>query len=321
MIKEVTSKTEWDEFVVNSGGHPLQLWGWGELKSKTGPWKAYRLTVGNHGRAQVLIRDLPRPFHHMAYIPRGPITAEQGSRQQALDEIAKWAKKQGCIELKIEPDWPENTPVPKSFRRSKNNIQLGRTVILDLGKSDEELLANATKKTRQYIRKSASSGVTVRETNNVADIKKCLEIYRQTAQRADFNLHGDDYYYSLATLLGKNNRIFVAENGGEVVSFLWLIATPAVAFELYGGVNEQGMELRANYALKWEAIQQMKQSRVAQYDMNGLLNDGVSNFKLGFSGNTETNLIGTLDKSLSPLYGLWETVIPLGKKITHSLHK
>lgn len=321
MIKETRDKAEWDKFVSDSGGHPLQLWGWGELKTKTGPWTAYRLMTENHGGAQVLIRDLPQPFRHMAYIPRGPIVAKQGSRQKVLDEIAKWAKQQGCIELKIEPDWPTETAIPRGFKRSKNNIQLGRTVMLDLGKTEDELLANATKKTRQYVRKSAGSGVTVCETTNIADIKKCLEIYHQTAQRADFNLHGDDYYYSLATLLGKNNRIFVAEHSGKVVSFLWLIATPTVAFELYGGVNEQGMELRANYTLKWEAIKQMKQGGVERYDMNGLLNDGVSNFKLGFSGNAETNLIGTLDKSLSPLYGLWETVIPLGKKITHALHK
>ena len=31
-IVEITDKNEWDGFININGGHPLQLWGWGELK-------------------------------------------------------------------------------------------------------------------------------------------------------------------------------------------------------------------------------------------------------------------------------------------------
>ena len=33
-IIEITDKKEWDDFVNEHNGHPLQLWGWGELKSR-----------------------------------------------------------------------------------------------------------------------------------------------------------------------------------------------------------------------------------------------------------------------------------------------
>jgi lipid II:glycine glycyltransferase (peptidoglycan interpeptide bridge formation enzyme) len=91
------------------------------------------------------------------------------------------------------------------------------------------------------------------------------------------------------------------------------LATQANCFELYGGVNREGQDLRANYALKWHAIKFAKSSGSVVYDLNGLLNDGVSNFKLGFS-NEETNLVGTWDLPLSPLYLAWEKVLPFAKK-------
>ena len=34
--REVTSAEEWDALVDERGGHPMQAWGWGELKERTG---------------------------------------------------------------------------------------------------------------------------------------------------------------------------------------------------------------------------------------------------------------------------------------------
>ena len=62
----VTDPAEWDRIVDAAGGHPLQLWGWGEVKA-SGPWRPVRLKVlGPDGEvaggAQVLVRRLPAPF-------------------------------------------------------------------------------------------------------------------------------------------------------------------------------------------------------------------------------------------------------------------
>ena len=321
-INVCDSRAEWDKFVVENGGHPLQLWGWGESKSESDHWQAYRLLVGKIGGAQVLIRQLPKPFGRMAYIPRGPVVMNKKDRSKVLEILAKWAKEQGCIELKAEPDWTTDDCVKiAGFRSSKNTILVPKTVMLDLSQSEDELLAKVEKKTRQYIRKSASEGIIIREITEQGDIKNCLDIYKQTAKRADFGLHSDKYYYDIAEQLGKNNRIFVAEKGGEVLSFLWLAVTPHIAFELYGGVNDRGQELRANYTLKWETVRQIRSEGVKFYDMNGLLNDGISSFKLGFSGKVETILVGALDKPLSPLYGLYEKALPTGKKIIQKMKK
>ena len=39
--REVTDAQAWDEIVNAHAGHPMQAWGWGELKERTG-----LLTIG-----------------------------------------------------------------------------------------------------------------------------------------------------------------------------------------------------------------------------------------------------------------------------------
>jgi lipid II:glycine glycyltransferase (peptidoglycan interpeptide bridge formation enzyme) len=323
MVKEIQDQAEWDKLATEQGGHPLQLWAWGELKRTHGPWTPYRLRVEQGdkfiGGAQVLARRMPKPFGRMFYVPRGPFCSDN-NRGEALQELTTWAKGQGGVELKIEPDWTEMKRWPAGWRRSKNRILVTKTALIYLSQTEEEILAAAAKKTRQYIRKSASSGVTVRRITAKKDIAACLEIYRETAEQRKFGLHDDSYYYDLAELGGDANRIYLAEKDGQPLSFLWNLRTPACEFELYGGVNGAGQELRSNYCLKWHAITEAKAAGVEIYDMNGLLNDGISNFKRSFTGE-DTDWVGTWDKPLSPLYQIAETGLPLAKKTVQTFNK
>jgi len=323
MIKEIKDQTEWDALVTEQGGHPLQLWAWGELKSQHGPWTPIRLAVEQGerlvGGAQILARTMPRPFGRLFYIPRGPFCLKK-NRGEVLRDLAVWAKQQGGVELKIEPDWTEMNDWPAGWRRSNNRILVPQTALIDLCQTEDEILAAAAKKTRQYIRKSATAGVMVRRVTDKKDIAKCLKIYHATAEQRKFGLHDDSYYYDLARLASEANLIYLAEKDGQPLSFLWNLRTPAVEFELYGGVNATGQELRSNYALKWQAITAARAAGVKTYDMNGLLNDGISNFKRSFTG-AETTWVGTWDKPLSPLYRVWETALPAAKKTVRAVNK
>lgn len=312
----------WDGQVLNREGHPLQLWGWGEVKA-SGHWRAERVGVYEDdtlvGLAQLLLRPLPGPLKSLAYVPRGPVAAPE-KREEVLQALASYVKEQhGSVVLTVEPDWKE-IPAVAGWQVSPNPILMARTLILDLAKSENDLLADMTKKTRQYIRKSEGSGVEVRMAKTPEDIAACLVIYKQTAQRAGFDLHGDHYYEDIFRLLGDHSQVFMAVYEGRVVAFLWLAVSEATAFELYGGMNDEGQQLRANYTLKWEAIRRTKEWGVARYDMNGLLNDGVSKFKQGFASH-ETMLAGTYEKPLSPLYVVWAKGLPMAKKIIRLVKK
>ncbi len=310
----------WDETVLDLGGHPLQLWGWGELKSAHN-WRARRVLFRESdvivGAAQILFRPLPGLFKRLSYVPRGP-AYQDGRNREVYEALAEYVKQylSGTV-LTVEPD-TEDAPDARGFQRSKNTILIPRTLILDLTKSEDELLEAMTKKTRQYIRKSGREGVMLKQVTSREAIAKCLEIYHETAARAHFALHGDDYYYDVHEKLGDASVIFAAYEGEKLLSFVWLAVSGATAFELYGGMNDRGQELRANYALKWHAITTCKRWGIARYDMNGLLNDGVSTFKQGFASH-EDMLAGTFDYPLSPLYTVWTIALPKVKSIVRKI--
>lgn len=370
-IAQITDKSQWDDFINRSGGHPLQLWGWGELKEGHN-WQAHRLFIKEIsadadvndkesgsivGAIQILTRKLPWPLKSFAYAPRGPVILSHKPEEQtkiltAITDYCKHKLSPRPVCLSIEPDWedfPETSLANSKWRQAKNTILIPKTLIVDLSKDDDELLAEMSKKTRQYIRKSSSS-ISVREIENEEELEKCLDIYEETANRAGFAIHGRDYYKDLWRDLGENSPIFAAfteveegtkpqgfsedkdkkiihEHYGskafkntELVAFLWLAKSDRTSFELYGGVNELGQKTRANFILKWLTMKQMQSQGVIRYDMNGLLNDGISNFKRGFAKH-EDMLPGTYDYPISKTYFIWANFLPTMKKIVRKFKK
>jgi lipid II:glycine glycyltransferase (peptidoglycan interpeptide bridge formation enzyme) len=313
----------WNEIVHDLGGHPLQLWGWGELKAAHN-WRVVRVIFTDDegtvaGGSQILLRKLPASLGDIAYVPRGPV-ARKGSETEVYTALIDYVQTHcNAIVVTVEPDSGE-APTAAGWKKSTNTVLIPRTLILDLEKSEDELLGAMSKKTRQYIRKSASEAVTIRRVTKRDELALCLDIYHQTAGRAGFALHDDSYYYDVADMLDESSLVFAAFDGEAPIAFVWLAISQKTAFELYGGMNEKGQSLRANYALKWHAIRKCKEWGIEHYDMNGLLNDGVSTFKQGFASH-EDMLAGTFDYALSPLYTVWARGLPLVKKGVRTLNK
>ncbi|MDO4868249.1 MAG: peptidoglycan bridge formation glycyltransferase FemA/FemB family protein [bacterium] len=365
-IVEITKKDEWDGFVFKYG-HPLQMWGWGELKAQSPTWKVVRIFIKNVSEepkkkekysdvvaaAQILIRKLPWPLRSFAYIPRGAVIISKKPQERAkiLNFIAEYCQREikpQPVALSIEPDWEEREfsgkeLLEKGWKRAKNTILIPRTLILDLTQSEEKLMADMTKNNRQIVRKS-SEKATVRQIKTPAELETALDIYEETAQRAGFAIHSRKYYQKLFELMGDNAPIYGAfvknstqksrdrreetkqnltqlekiHDREELVGFSWIAKSQKTAFELYGGSNELGRSTRANYILKWLVLIQMKNAGIERYDMNGLLNDGISKFKSKFAHH-ENMLAGTFDKPLSGWYWLWSHGLPTFKKIIRTI--
>lgn len=320
-LQRCSDKEQWDEYVLEHGGHPLQLWSWGQVKSGHG-WVAERVFAYDEdkvvGAAQVLIRRLPLPLRAFAYIPRGPL-AEDEYKDEFLDKLAVLVKRDHhAVALSIEPDTTAFEK-PEGWVRATNKVLSAETIMLDTTKSESDLLADMAKKTRQYIRKSGAD-VKIRQIKKREDIEECLKIYQQTAARAGFNLHNTQYYLDVFIQMQDHSPIFAAYNGEEIVAFLWLAISESTAYELYGGMNELGQDLRANYALKWHAIKKVKEWGLSHYDFGGLVAGGVSNFKQGWASEV-TVLAGTFDKPLSPLYTLWSKGLPFAKKTLQTVRR
>jgi lipid II:glycine glycyltransferase (peptidoglycan interpeptide bridge formation enzyme) len=322
-LKLCQDKEEWDNYVLDHNGHPFQLWGWGDVKTAHG-WITQRLFLYDNngdgeamGAVQLLVRPLPWPFRSVAYVPRGPITDESHA-SELMESLASYVKtNHHSVSVIVEPDVDTYTAT-NGWRKSANHILPSQTILLDLERNEAELLNDMAKKTRQYIRKSESEAIEIKLVRQREELDKCLEIYHATAKRAKFNLHSDQYYYDVFDKLDDHSPVFAAYVDNQPVAFLWLAISADTAYELYGGMNELGQQLRANYILKWHAIKQCRKWELSRYDFGGLIDGGVSTFKLGWA-EQKTEFIGTLEKPLSAAYTLWSKLLPSAKKITHKI--
>ena len=320
-LVEITDRALWDEFVAASPwGHPLQLWGWGETKALS-HWVPYRLALMDGQKVvagvQMLLWRLPWLRYQIVYAPRGPV-AEPGSvaSRELMEAVVAWAREQHGLYVRIEPAWA--TGAPSGWVRARNAIQLAATYTLNLRRSEDDLLEPMSRKHRQYMRKAERDGVSVQRVTD-GDVGAMYQLYLDTATRAGFGIHSEKYYRKLIEQLGERNYLYQAYFEGRPVAFLWLAAAGKTAYELYGGVNAVGAEMKANYALKWEVIRAMKAAGYEIYDFNGRLNEGVSRFKDGF-GPDETDYIGTYDYPLNRIgYQLWENLWPLAKRVGRGL--
>jgi peptidoglycan pentaglycine glycine transferase (the first glycine) len=312
-LREIHDAGEWDRLVdANPWGHPLQLWGWGEGKRESG-WSARRFLTGS-AAAQVLLWPIPKLGRRIAYLPRGPV-AEPGSKaaNEMLGELAEWARGEQVLYLRAEPAWRQGK-FPKGWKRAKHQIQMSQTYVINLGLGESELQAAMSHKHRQYTRKAERDGVTVKRVQD-QDLGPMYAIYTETAKRAGFGIHPGEYYAKLHSELGEHSYLYYANYQGRPVAFLWLAASGRTAYELYGGVNEAGGEVRANYFLKWRAIMDMKAAGYEVYDFNGRVTEGVARFKEGF-GPEEVDWVGTWDYPLnSVMYQAWETLWPVAKPV------
>ena len=324
-LREITDAATWDQAVANHPfGHPLQCWGWGEVKRAAG-WRAHRLAVYDGGQfragAQVLTRPLPGVPLTMLYAPRGPVVAPDDGDALALlaRGLRAQARGQHAIFCKIDPAWPAGTVnalASAKFQPSQDTIQVTDTYTIDLRQPEDAILAGMRSKTRQYIRKAEREETEIIRDTTGEHLAACYAIYEETARRAGFGLHTKAYYENLYRLYpGERQYLYIARRHGTPLSFLWMVCAGRQAVEFYGGVADAGQDFKSNYLLKWHAIQAMKAAGYETYDLNGRVNEGIAQFKQGF-GPAETSWIGPYDAVYhAMLYAGWALGLPLARRM------
>jgi lipid II:glycine glycyltransferase (peptidoglycan interpeptide bridge formation enzyme) len=239
---------------------------------------------------------------------------------KVLDAVARHVRAtRGSVALVAEPDWDAGSVGERGldaagFQRSESTILIPRTLILDLTQSEDDLMAAMSRTTRSNVRKNLKGGLEFRKVASEAELDQILAIYRETASRAGFGIHSDGYYRDIWRFLGEDSPIIAAFDGDQAVAFVWIAKSAGTAFELYGGVTEAGQKARANYGVKWAAFTAMKAEGCTRYDLNGLLNDGISDFKKQFAQH-EDLLTGTWELPLSPLYPVYSRGMPIARLV------
>lgn len=313
----------WNAFVdAQPDASILQHAAWGELKSRFG-WSVERVALTRDERivagAQILFRRLPLRLGTLAYVPRGPIVdwndaALTATLWRGIDALAR--RKRAAL-LKIEPDTHESD-APTGFRLSPHAVQPPRTIVIDLMRSEDEILAAMHHKTRYNIRLSGRKGVVVREAQR-SDLPAFNALMQTTAERDAFGVHSAEYYETAFDLFVPQGRakLFLAEVESQIIAALFAFVHGQRAWYLYGASGEAYREYMPNHALQWQAIRWAKSLGCREYDLWGIpdadeatleaqylsRNDdlwGVYRFKRGFGGQV-LRFAGAFDRVYNSL--------------------
>jgi peptidoglycan pentaglycine glycine transferase (the first glycine) len=328
MIIQPTAE-QWNVFVRSQPrGHILQAPAWGELKSQFG-WSADRIAVTQSDRvvagALVLFRSLPLRLGTLAYVPKGPRLDfdDEDITTELLHGLDRLLKQRRSILLKIEPDRVDDRAFVQrlnslGFRPSPQTIQPPRTVVIDIARSDAEILAAMHQKTRYNIRLAAKKDVIVREAQE-SDLPAFNALMQTTGARDGFAVHSAAYYeaaYRLFVRAGQA-KLFVATYQEQVIAGIFVFAQGDRAWYFYGASGEAERQRMPNYALQWAGIQWAKSRGCREYDLWGVPDEdeavleahyldrhddlwGVYRFKRGFGGQL-TRFAGAFDRVYDPL--------------------
>lgn len=330
--------------------HLLQTWEWSRVKAAYG-WEPQPWTWVEGGRvlaaAMLLRRRLPvrgmAPRLSVLYAPKGPLLdwGQAGIRARVLDDLQRYARQQGSIFLKIDPDVSLGWGIPGSgddravedgaivqrelvvrgWGYSPDQVQYRNTVLIDLRGTEEQLLARMKQKTRYNLRLAGRKGVSVRP-GGAQDLQNLYRMYAETATRDGFVIREERYYRTVwETFLRQQEPAcepLVAEVDGVPVAGIFVFRFAGKAYYLYGMSLAAHREKMPNYLLQWEAIRRAKAGGCLSYDLWGapeVFDErdplwGVFRFKEGLGGQVRRTL-GAWDYAPRPLlYRLYTRVIP-----------
>ena len=190
-IIELHDRAGWNEFLLaqpSQAGIFLQSWEWGEFQKAVGR-KVFRYK-SEDGAAQVI--ELPLPLRKKYwFIPRGAV----------IDGLVEEAHKRGVWFIRFEPIQPLH-PTPYNLHPTKP-VSPTQTLIVDITKSEEELLAAMHEKTRYNVRLALRKGVRCQGSGFSESIfNEFWKLMQETAKRDKFRTHPRGYYETMLRVLG-----------------------------------------------------------------------------------------------------------------------
>ncbi len=317
-----TALLDWDRETASFMQSSL----WGRFKARTG-WRAFLLVPGDSAPSPsetllVLVRPLAAGFS-FAYIPHGPaLLSPQVEAEPILAGIGQaLAGILGPRLVFVRFDLPQDSEelpessmlFPASRLKRGRAVQVPDTVVLDLGKGEEEILAAMKPKWRYNIRLAEKKGVAVsREGLKALDV--FFDLYKETARRDGIAIHSRSYYETLLRLgsepefSGTDISLWVARHEGQALAAIITMFHRGKATYLYGASSDEKRNLMPAYALQWEAIKAAKAWGCVEYDFFGIPASedpsdpmaGLYRFKTGFGGKILRRL-GSIDYPCLPL--------------------
>ncbi|MBW6440923.1 peptidoglycan bridge formation glycyltransferase FemA/FemB family protein [Patescibacteria group bacterium] len=323
LIKEISDKSIWENFVQSNEKNTfLHSWNWGEFNKNTGE-EIWRLGMFNQNElaAVFLVLKIKARRGSFLFIPHGPIFNQKVDNiKQILNDIFQYLKNLGKTEqvgfIRISPlleKTKENLEIFQKFGFRNAPIHMMHpetTWLLDITKSEDDLMKEMRKTHRNLVRRATKDGVKIVQSSEEKYLHAFYDIHTETVQRHKFIPFSYDYIKKEIETFKQDNQIeiFSALYKGKVISSAIVVFYGGQAFYHHGASSSTYMKIPSSYLNLWQAIDEAKKRGKAIFNFYGIVEDkpnhpwsGLSKFKKGFGGYQE-NVLHCQDLPLNQKY-------------------
>ncbi len=298
----VISPQKLDNFVFSK--HPeanfLQSSAWGKTYEIDGKKVFYRgLFDGKKQVASVLAILKPAKRGRYLEVPGGPILDWQNEEvvSEIFDNLRRLAKEQNCVFVRMRPniaDTPKNRQVMQkhNLKLSPMHLHAEHTVMMDLTKSEEDLMSSMRRQTRYEVRRAAKLGIKVTSDDSKEAFEKFYNLQLETAKRQGFIPSERKLILAQHEAFKENAKIYTASLDDKTLAMgLILLQKPEAIYNEAASTLE-GRKYPGAYALQWQVMRDAKKLGIERYNLFGIAPPnsphhryaGVTTFKTGFGG-------------------------------------
>jgi lipid II:glycine glycyltransferase (peptidoglycan interpeptide bridge formation enzyme) len=318
----------------------LQSWVWGEFHKNLGH-PVYRISFTG-GMLQAIVEPARRGRY--LEIPGGPLLSGYASLslwKQAVSLMKEVAGKENCVFIRMRPQisrlprpafgGPRNDiPSYLGFRPAPMHLHAELTRVLDLTKTDEQLLSQMRKSTRYEIKRALKMRIKVEAGDDENLVDNFVRLQSETSAREKFVPFSREYLLEQFRAFRKTNSVRwflirsdpAAAGSDLLISMALVIFYRGEAVYHYAASNAAARHIPAAYAIQWAIIQEARRRGCIRYNLWGDVADdqlgkhrfsGPSLFKRGFGGD-QVAYLHARDLPLSWKYWLNWGVENLRKK-------
>jgi lipid II:glycine glycyltransferase (peptidoglycan interpeptide bridge formation enzyme) len=323
--KLIADKKLWEHFLI--GQKPksfLQSWNWGEVNEKDGS-KIFRIGFFKDnklvGVCLVIEEKAKRGPHFL--VPAGPIINWSDTKVVNLfvKVIKDLATKENCWFVRVRPEIFENWENEELFAKfgftsAPMHLHAENTWVLDISRSEEQILSGMRKTTRYLVRRGEKTDLTIETSIDPEDARVLYRLQGETIKRHGFVGFPEKLFRNEIDIFCKDDqaRVFLCKQGERVLAIAIIIFYGETAYYHFSGSVSDSRDLPFSYFLQWQIIKEAKKRGIKYYNFWGIAPNsdpnhrfaGVTLFKTGFGGE-KVDWLHAHDLAIS--YKYWFTYI------------
>jgi lipid II:glycine glycyltransferase (peptidoglycan interpeptide bridge formation enzyme) len=241
-------------------------------------------------------------FHRQIFLMGGIAKIQRCDHLPDLNKLINLLKNNHIFRLALEPapqvNQLELNKYCQKLKQAGININSSafiptKTIIVDISKSEDEIIKSFTEAKRRAVRKAQKNGVYILESSN---IKSLISIKDESAGLFGFIVTSgqtqmwNNFYPNHASIL----LAYTQKNPTKIIGGILLIIWEKIGYYWIAGATRPAKKLFAPTLLAWEAIKTAKKYNCNKFDFVGVWDErmprdnrtwlGFTKFKEGFGG-------------------------------------